>query len=213
MPKIVEIFLDCITVFFIIYILLYTTYLFLSVLIGAFQLYTKERRTQIQNELTHDYYMPVSILVPAHNEEVTIVDSIRSLLDLDYRLYEIVVVDDGSTDNTSKEVVEAYNMRQVNRPIHRRISCKQEKEIYEAEINGIMLTLIVKENGGKGDALNMGINASQFPYFLCIDADSVLQRDSLEKIAQPLLADENIVAIDGLSYTKGSAYSYAGVRI
>ena len=111
MPKIIEIFLNCITMFFIIYILLYTTYLFLSVLIGAFQLYTKERRTQIRNELTHDYYMPVSILVPAHNEEVTIVDSIRSLVDLDYRLYEVVVVDDGSTDKTAKEVIEAFDMK------------------------------------------------------------------------------------------------------
>lgn len=198
MPKIIEIFLNCITMFFIIYILLYTTYLFLSVLIGAFQLYTKERRTQIRNELTHDYYMPVSILVPAHNEEVTIVDSIHSLVDLDYRQYEVVVVDDGSTDNTAKEVIEAFDMKEVNRPVHRMIECKQEKKIYEAVVDGVSVTLVVKENGGKGDALNMGINVSQYPYFLCIDADSVLQRDSLEKIAQPLLEDENIVAIGGL---------------
>ncbi len=148
--------------------------------------------------MTHEYYVPVSILVPAHNEEVTIVDSIRSLLDLDYRLYEIIVVDDGSTDNTANEVIEAFEMKEVHRPIHRVVECKREKGIYEAIIGGISLTLIVKENGGKGDALNMGINASQYPYFLCIDADSVLQRDSLERIAQPLLEDEKIVAIGGL---------------
>ena len=130
MPKIIEIFLNCVTVFFIIYILLYTTYLFLSVAVGAFQLYTKERRTQIRNELTHEYYVPVSILVPAHNEEVTIVDSIRSLLDLDYRLYEIIVVDDGSTDNTANEVIEAFEMKEVHRPIHRVVECKREKGIY-----------------------------------------------------------------------------------
>ena len=198
MPKIVEIFLDCIAIFFVIYILLYTTYLFLSVVFGAFQLYTKERRTQIRNELVHDYYVPVSILVPAHNEEVTIVDSIRSLLDLEYRLYEIIIVDDGSTDGTSKEVIKHFRLKKMQRPIYRQIACKQEKEVYETNVGNVHVTLIVKENGGKGDALNMGINVSQYPYFLCIDADSVLQRDSLEKIAQPLLEDERIVAVGGL---------------
>lgn len=198
MYSFVALFLKGVAIFFVLYLLIYTTYLFSSVLAGAFQLFDRDRRRQIRNELTHEYYMPISILVPAYNEEVTIVDNIKSLLELDYKLYEIIVVDDGSKDNTSKVVAEAFEMMEINRPIHRQIKCKPIKKVYEKKINNITLTLITKENGGKGDALNAGINASKYPYFLCIDADSFLQKDSLELLAQPLLEDENIVAIGGM---------------
>jgi len=191
-------FLKGVSIFYLIYLLCYASYLFLSVVVGAWQLYQKERRNQVRNELKHNYYVPISILVPAYNEEVTIVDNVKSLLNLDYKLYEVIVVDDGSKDNTSAEVVKAFQMEKVDRPFLLELDCKPVKEVYEKRINGIRLTLIHKENGGKGDALNMGINASAYPYFICIDADSMLQKDSLEKIAQPLMEDDKIVAVGGL---------------
>ena len=199
MTNAVDAFLRGVGVFYLIYLILYASYLFFSVAVGAYRLYQRDRMQRIRNELKHPYYVPVSVLVPAHNEELTIVDSVRSLLRLDYKLYEIVVVDDGSLDNTAKELQEAFHMKQVNRPIHMRIPCKPCRGVYEAVAgNNIRLTLICKENGGKGDALNMGINASRFPYFLCLDADSLLQRDSLEKIVQPVLEDDDVAAVGGL---------------
>ena len=69
---------------------------------GSSDLYAAKRRNLLKNELSNDYYVPVSILVPAHNEEVTIEATVRSLLALDYKLYEIIVVDDGSTDDTAQ---------------------------------------------------------------------------------------------------------------
>ena len=81
-------FLDAVGVFYILYMIGYASYLFLSVLIGGTRLYRKNRMSKIRNEVKHKYYLPVSILVPAYNEEVTIVSSIKSLLELDYRLYE-----------------------------------------------------------------------------------------------------------------------------
>lgn len=198
MYSFVAVFLKWVAYFYLTYLLIYVTYLFASVLSGAFQLFDKDRRGKIQNEIKHDYYMPISLLVPAYNEEVTVVDNIKSLLQLDYRLYEIIVIDDGSKDNTSKVVREAFDMMEVNRPIHRQLKCKEIKKVYEKKVNNINLTLITKENGGKGDALNVGINASKYPYFICIDADSFLQKDSLELIARPLLEDENVVAVGGM---------------
>lgn len=198
MIKAIEIFMEGIEKFFLIYLLLYTTYLFISVLVGAWYLYKKDKMVQIRNQLKHKYYFPVSIVVPAYNEEVTIIDSIKSLLKLDYNLYEIIIVDDGSEDNTVNVLLEAFNFNEVNRPIHRSIKCKQQRAIYETRFENINLTLISKEKGGKGDSLNMGINACRFPYFICIDADSILERDSLEKIVQPMLEDESIIAVGGL---------------
>jgi len=185
-------------IFFLIYLLLYASYLFLSVAVGAYRLYQQNRMRAVKNELKHDFYFPVSILVPAYNEEVTILDSITSLLKLDYRLYEIVVVDDGSKDRTTQVVMEHFNMRKVDKPIRRAVPCQDIEAVYEAVDTRVPLTLIRKKNGGKGDALNAGINASRYPYFICIDADSFLQKDSLERIVQPAMEDDDVVAVGGL---------------
>ena len=194
----VEIFLRGVGTFFLLYLILYATYLFLSVLVGAWRLYQHDRMAQIRNELRHDYYVPISVLVPAYNEEVTIVDSVRSLMELNYRLYEIIVIDDGSKDETAARLIEAFSMRRVERPVHLRLKCRPLPAVYEAPGTKVKLTLVHKENGGKGDSLNMGINVSRYPYFLCMDADSLLQKDSLEKIAQPVLEDDCVVAVGGL---------------
>ena len=85
----------------------------------------------------------------------------------------------------------------VNRPIQRRIPCQPEVAVFETRAYKVPITLVQKENGGKADALNMGINVSNYPYFLCIDADSVLQYDSLEKIVRPVLEDSRVVAVGG----------------
>ena len=75
--------------------------------------------------------------------------------------FGVVVVDDGSKDETSRVLIEAYNMHPVKRPLHRSIACQPEEFIYESHEQKVPLTLIRKKNGGKTDALNMGINAAQ----------------------------------------------------
>lgn len=199
--------------FFLFYLMIYATYLLLSVGVGAWDLYYANKMRRIKNEIKHDFYFPISILVPAYNEEVTIVDSIESLLQLDYRLYEIIIVDDGSSDDTVKVLVEHFKMRMVHRPIRKRLMCEQEKAVYKAEGLRVPVTLISKHNGGKGDALNMGINASSYPYFLCIDADSMLQADSLEKIVQPVMEEDNVVAVGGLVRAAQSLKIKDGKRV
>ena len=188
---------DIINSFFIIYLIGYSTFLFLSVVVGSSTLYKKKTQDRLMNKLTKNYYVPITIVVPAYNEEVTVVETVKSLLSLEYNLYEIIVVDDGSKDNTSQKLIEAYNMQPVRRPIHKQIDCQPEEFIYETYSQKVPVTLIKKKNGGKADALNMGINAAQYPYFICMDADSVLQYDSLKKIVIPVLEEENVVAVGG----------------
>ncbi len=194
----IKILFDCVNGFFLIYLIGYSTFLFVSVVVGATTLYKRKIQDRLMNKLTHNYYVPVSIVVPAYNEEVTVVETVKSLLALEYNLYEIIVVDDGSKDSTSQKLIDAFNMKQIKRPIHRKIACQPAEYVYECYSQKVSLTLIRKKNGGKADALNMGINASKYPYFICMDADSVLQYDSLSKIVQPILEDENIVAVGGI---------------
>ena len=194
----IKLFLEWVGYFFIAYLIGYSTFLFLSVIVGSLDLYKRNRQAKFKSILPTDYYLPISIIVPAHNEEITVVDTVRSLLALDYRSYEIIVVDDGSSDATSEVLAEAFDMHVVHRPIRRRIECRREECVYETSAQKVPLTLIRKENGGKADALNMGINAATFPYFICMDADSVLQYDSLRRIAQPVLEDGKVVAVGGI---------------
>lgn len=192
-----KLFFEWVSVFFVLYMIGYASFLFLSVAVGSSELYKTKKRNKLKSELPGGYYVPVSIVIPAHNEEVTIVESVRSLLSLEYRLYEIIVVDDGSSDNTSEEVCKAFNMHKINRPIQKKIACQPEEVVYESHGWKVPITLIRKKNGGKADALNMGINASKYPYFICMDADSALQYDSLEKIVAPVLEDASVIAVGG----------------
>lgn len=194
----IKLFLNGVGIFFVIYLLVYSTFLFTSVAVGTSVLYKNRRRKRLHNELKHEYYIPISIIVPAYNEEVTVVDTVKSLLLCDYKLFEIIVVDDGSRDRTAEVLIEAFSMNPVQRPIRRQIFCQPEKCVYQADAGGITLTLISKKNGGKADALNMGINASRFPYFICQDADSMLQADALENIIRPVMEDKNVIASGGL---------------
>jgi len=190
-------FLRVVGVFFVLYMAGYASFLFLSVAVGSSTLFGSKRRGQLKNELDGSHYIPVTIIVPAYNESVTIESSVRSLTLLDYRVYEIIVVDDGSTDDTTRILRDAFHMVRVSRPIRRRLPCQMAESVYEARIGRVPITLIQKRNGGKADALNMGINASRYPYFLCVDADSVLQWDSLAKIVRPVLEDDQVVAVGG----------------
>lgn len=194
---IIKTFLDGVGVFFVIYLIGYSTFLFLAVVVGSSSLYRKRRQEKLKNTLFQDYYVPITIVVPAYNEEVTVVETVRSLLALDYRSYEIIVVDDGSKDTTSQKLIEAFDMHLIRRPIRRQIECQPEEFVYESTAQKVPLTLIQKKNGGKADSLNMGINAARYPYFICMDADSVLQYDSLQKIVRPVLENDNVVAVGG----------------
>lgn len=213
MFDIIKIFYSIVGVLFIVYLLGYSTFLLLSVISGSLELYRDNKKKRYHGEIEHDYFVPVSIIVPAYNEEVTVADTVKSLLMMDYRLYEIVVVDDGSVDATTKVLVDRFRLIQVERPVNRQIPCRPETGIYEGMVNGISITLVQKQNGGKADALNMGINMSRYPYFICMDADSVLQRDSLKNIVRPILEEDNIVAVGGLVRISNCAVLDQGVLV
>lgn len=186
-------------IFFVVYLIGYASFLFISVIVGSNEVFTGIKKKHLRNEIHHDYYVPVTIIVPAYNEAVTICKSIESLLNLDYKTYEIVVVNDGSKDETANVVINHFNLHKVNRPIRRQVQCKDAVAVYEGiSENGVSIVLIDKENGGKADSINMGINVSKFPYFVCMDADSILEKDSLKKIAVPVLENQDVVAVGSM---------------
>ena len=151
---------------FLLYLLLHIAVMFAAVAADSCRMRRRDGMRQARIELKHDYYFPVSVLVPVCNNEDTVLDCLESLLNLNYRLYEIIVVDDGSRDNTPQIVIDRFQMHKVARPIRKSVSCQMQEEVYESDEAGVKVTLIRKKQGGRGDALNMGVNAAQFPYFL-----------------------------------------------
>ncbi len=152
-------------------------------------------RLLVQSELTP----PVSILAPAYNEEPTVVESVKSLLKLNYGKYEVVVINDGSKDGTLERLITEFQMypsRQVYRGL---LQAKPVRGIYKSHKPAYRnLVVVDKENGGKADALNVGINVAEFEYVCAIDADSLLEEDSLQKVVKPFLEDETMVAVGGI---------------
>ncbi|NLO32838.1 MAG: glycosyltransferase, partial [Candidatus Hydrogenedentes bacterium] len=139
---------------------------------------------------------PVSILVPAYNEDAGIVDSVRSLLGLRYPQTEIIIVNDGSKDQTLKLAIEQFRMHPVKRDYNPRLPTKEIRGVYQSAIHP-HLFLVDKENGGKADALNAGINLSRYPYFCSIDGDSILEESSLLRAMKPILRSGNEVIATG----------------
>lgn len=188
-----------INVFFFFYMFIYALVVFFNTLCAALnldELFKKRKYINRDIIANRNNYIPISIIVPAFNEDVTILSTIESLRTLDYPELEIIVVNDGSKDNTCEKVINHYNLKKVIRPIRKQVQSKNEIDIYENNDN-IRITLVDKENGGKSDALNMGINISRYPLFICLDADSVLQHDSLKKIVVPFLESDQVVAVGG----------------
>lgn len=138
----------------------------------------------------------VSVLVPAYNEERTIAASVRSILQLDYLDFEVVVINDGSKDRTLQTLVREFELVPYPAALRLELPCKSVRAVYRsAHIPN--LRVIDKENGGKADALNAGINASRHPLFCAVDADSILQRDSLWRVVEPFLDRPDTVATGG----------------
>jgi cellulose synthase/poly-beta-1,6-N-acetylglucosamine synthase-like glycosyltransferase len=131
----------------------------------------------------------ISIIAPAYNEEKTIIDNVNSLLTMNYPQYEVIIINDGSKDKTLDLLIKEFELVETPYAYVERIKTKPFKRIFKsANPKYSILTVVDKENGGtKADASNAGINASQYPYFLCTDVDCILERNTMLKMIKPFL--------------------------
>lgn len=140
---------------------------------------------------------PIALLAPAYNEALTIVESVRSLLSLQYPNFEIVVINDGSADDTLAVLIAAFDLVPIQRAYDLAVTHKPIRGLYGSS-NQPRLVIVDKENGGKADALNAGINVSRAPIFCSMDADSLLEPDALLRAVRPFVDDPvRTVAVGG----------------
>jgi cellulose synthase/poly-beta-1,6-N-acetylglucosamine synthase-like glycosyltransferase len=139
---------------------------------------------------------PISLLVPAYNEAITITASVYSLLNLVYEEYEVIVVNDGSKDTTLEILLHEFEAVPANDLPLNILMTQTIRGVYRSQLFP-NLRIVDKYNGGKADALNAGINFAHYDYFCCIDADSILHPLSLQKLIQPFVEDATTIACGG----------------
>ena len=143
----------------------------------------------------------ISILAPAYNEGANIIENVRSLLSIHYHNMEVIIINDGSKDDSMEKLIDVYDLYKADFFVDEQIPTKNIRGIYRSR-NFIYSKLIVvdKENGGKADALNVGINVSGNDYVVCIDVDCILEQDALLKLIKPFLESplERVIATGGV---------------
>ncbi|MGH9496560.1 MAG: glycosyltransferase family 2 protein, partial [Candidatus Sulfotelmatobacter sp.] len=142
---------------------------------------------------------PVTVIVPAHNEESSIRVAVRNLLELDYPALEVIVVNDGSEDRTLEELRAEFRLRPVRTVYVPEAKSAIVRGLYRSDVDARLMVVDKDAGGSKADAVNGGLNAATSPYVCVVDADSVLERDALLRIMVPILEDpKRVVAVGGI---------------
>ena len=186
---------NAILVYFLVLNTFYAVLLILSIpeLWGHWHLADDEH---LKHVLGSDALPPLSILVPAYNEQVTIVESVLSFLTLQYPRHEVVLVNDGSPDATMETLIRHYDLYEVPPAVAISVPSKPVRGYYRSRRYSKLL-VVDKENGGKADSLNAAMNAARYPYVLAVDADTLIEPDALLRLARPFLLGKSVVAVGG----------------
>ena len=180
------------------FFLLNGIYLFLTILAYSdIREYTHHLRSvNLKRIFELGFYKPLTVIAPAYNEAATIVSSIKSLLNLQYPQFEILVINDGSTDQTLEILKEEFRLVPSHRVYRQKLKTQPVQAVYGSLLYP-QLHVLDKQNGGKADALNTGVNFSQYPLLCSIDADSLIETEGLLRVTRPFLEDQSVIAAGG----------------
>lgn len=187
-------------IFVLTYFMLLNSYYLITSLFSFRVLYRYNRRlisVDIDDLIATVGAPPVTIIVPAYNETATIAEATRSLLTLRYPDYEILIVNDGSTDKTLEVLRTTYRLQSAPRFPLAAIPTAPVRSIYQSQTHP-HLWVIDKENGKRADATNAGINYSRTPLICLVDADGLIEPEALMRLVRPFLEDARTIASGGI---------------
>lgn len=185
---------------FLIPIFIFMTFYYFCIIFKSYMEISRHNKITDTNILTpyYEYAEKISILIPAYNESPVIVDCVRSTLRLKYPSFEIVVVNDGSTDDTLETLVKEFDLVKTKNVSKGKIHSRQIKQVYKSSIYS-NLVVIDKVNGRvKADALNAGLNFVDGSLICTIDADCILHFDALLHAIKPFIDNkDSTIAVTG----------------
>ncbi|MBN3519129.1 glycosyltransferase family 2 protein [Algoriphagus lutimaris] len=180
-------------------IIIYLTTMFLSALELRDHL-RRNRFADYQDIITSPIAPGVSIVAPAFNEGQNIVQNAKSLISLHYGKFEVIIINDGSKDDTLQKLIDAFELVKTNYAYNYQIECKPVRGVYKSRNESFSKLLVIdKENGGKADALNAGINVASMEIISCIDVDCILSHESITRMVRPFMEETNrkVIAVGG----------------
>jgi cellulose synthase/poly-beta-1,6-N-acetylglucosamine synthase-like glycosyltransferase len=181
------------------YFLVVNAFLLVLLIASAVELRAHHRQAALEGHwrlLGSEASPTISMLAPAYNEALTISESVRSLLTLRYSNLEVVLVNDGSTDETLEVLTRDFDLVPIHPIYRRRVGSEPIRGLYRSRAKP-ELVVVDKENGGKADSLNAGLNVATGELVCAIDADTIIEADSLVKMVRPFLVSDGIVAAGG----------------
>jgi cellulose synthase/poly-beta-1,6-N-acetylglucosamine synthase-like glycosyltransferase len=183
----------------ILYFLVLNTSYFATTALALVALRRQARRAEavVAEDVLTAGAPPITLIAPAYNEAASCVEATNALLSLIYPEYEVLVVNDGSRDDTLARLVAAFELEPVPRAPTAEIPTARVREVYRSRRRP-NLWVVDKENGGKADALNVGVNYCRTELFCALDADTLLERDALGRLVRPFLEDARTVAAGGM---------------
>jgi cellulose synthase/poly-beta-1,6-N-acetylglucosamine synthase-like glycosyltransferase len=158
----------------------------------------------------------ISIIAPAFNEEITIINNVISMMTVNYPIFEVVIVNDGSKDDTLQLLIDNFEMVETTYAYVEKIKTKPFKRIFKSTNPEYKQLIVVdKENGGtKADASNAGVNVAKYPYFICTDVDCVLDREALTKMILPVISSKTrVIAVGATMRMVNSCKVINGVMV
>lgn len=158
--------------------------------------YAEVKSESFEHVLKSESVPAITIIAPAYNESAGIVASVLSILKLSYPKLEVIIVNDGSSDHTLDTLKDAFELQSIPPAFPNLIQCQKIKQVFRSKRYRNLL-ILDKDNGGKADSLNAGINACNTPYFMAIDADTVIEKDALQRMIRPTLTQQNVIASCG----------------
>lgn len=188
---------------FIFSIAIFSSYIVMAVISGIeiFRYMRKNSFVDYLSIIPSPYAPSITIIAPAYNEGKTIIENIRSLLSIHYIDFEVVIINDGSKDDSLEKIIAHYQLEKVDYFVNYILPSKPVRGVYKS-INKAYKKLIVidKENGGKADSLNAGINICNKKYFAAIDVDCILEEDAILRMIKPFLEYSNsrVIATGGV---------------
>lgn len=183
--------------FYLIFVNLLYTFIFILSIIALYTHRKKDRYWSYEDMLASSYTPPLSIIIPCHNEALTIVDNIKALLRSEYKEFQLVIVNDGSVDDTMEVLTKEFKLNRVDMPYKKQLITNKVNNIYLSAVEDKIIVLD-KDQGGKADALNAGINVGKYSLITAIDADSIIESNSLLKVVRPFVENPDVVVSGGI---------------
>lgn len=193
-------FIDSFSDFVLVYFTAINGFYLTLVIISFFylKLFNRQRIAyESKGLMKSDLYKSVTIIVPAYNEEKNIIENVRSLMQVDFNDFEVIVSNDGSTDDTLQKLIDEYELKESDLFVPKGLNSKPIKKVYRSGIHNNLIVLD-KENGSRADAVNAAINIAHKDLICTIDADSWLEQNVLRKMLRAFIEDDKTIGVGGI---------------